>query len=194
VKSSPPAWVAPEPFTSAASLPPSTVYAALPKGVRRKGPASGTPEWGRRLAAGAFVDGFALWAWFATLTFRSAVTSRDQAKRYVYLWLDALAKRAGDHLRVVYTIEPHIAGTFHVHSLVELPSSGGEQMSIAEGNDLWAAGFACIRRFDPALGGAWYVTKLADEWHLTYGCPRTHACRRRGGCVFARANCLYPRP
>lgn len=183
-------WIAAKP-SDTLTAPLNAVAMALPPKVQRSGPRRGTAAWPRWLRAGAFIHNFAPWHWFVTLTFKFQDVSWSTARGRLRSWLDALARDAGGHLTVAFSIEGHQSGAPHVHALVSFPEDGSRPTT-ARGDELWRRfGAARVRVFSGDAGGAWYVAKKEGGSDLTYGCPRDeHRCRRHGGCAFARANKL----
>lgn len=93
-----------------------------------------------------------------------------------------------------YALENHGSGLIHIHALVSFEDTC--PVTTDQGDDLWSFGLSRVRVFDPSGGGAWYIAKEAkktrERWGLKLGCPRTHRCRRKGGCARAKAYNLDP--
>jgi hypothetical protein len=156
-------------------------------------PPTGTFAWQLWKATGAFIHNYAKWDWYVTLTFRFAVT-QPRAIELLCRWLESLAAEARSHVLGGCALENHGSGLIHIHTLVCFEDAC--PVTTDRGDDLWTFGLSHVRVFNPSRGGAWYIAKetikARERWGQKLGCPRTHRCRRKGGCARAKAHNLDP--
>ena len=136
-----------------------------PPGPSSEGPSGRLPH-----AWGAYIRQFA-WDHVATLTFRFGRPGgaiRELHDR----WLRRLARNAQHSIPAFYGLERGTGGRLHLHVL----TAGTAALTLAELRQAWKAGVSEVKRYDPARGAAWYVTKgvLARcEWFdVTRRMPR----------------------
>ena len=153
----------------------------LPFGQTQKprvAPPPRTEAWRRWNATGTFIEGFARWHLWVTLTFRFPVPP-PQAIGRLRDWLDKLAKQTGDRVVCAFGVEGVTTGTVHIHAVVSF--LGPMRVTVTEADALWRKwGHAQVRVFNPSDPGAcWYLAK-EGAWDVTYGRPSKHWPRLPG--------------
>ena len=193
-------WMA-SPPSLAVTAPLSSVRMALPPGVRRQAPPSGTPEHEYWLRAGAWVHnyprdkGLLPWSWFGGLTFAREV-SRDRAHASLRGWANELASEAAGHVLIAWGCEKQRRDVLHFQVLATF-GHDATPLPCSVGRSAWNEGHSEIVPFQSDLGGAWYVVK-ALSFGLMWGCSRPPRCRRpgrrKGLCIYSALGFDFPDP
>jgi hypothetical protein len=111
---------------------------------------------------GAFVHQFQ-WDNLAGLTFRYPVPKEVAIRELHQVWLRRLAFDARRSIPYFYGLERGGSG-LHLHVL----TAGTASLRLDQLQQAWRAGLSKIEVYDPAQGGAWYVTKGvlgSCEWY-----------------------------
>ena len=123
-----------------------------------------------RATWGKWIDEI-LWDHFCTLTFHYGATI-DGAKRQFLKFIRRLDSRAQMAVEWFMVIERGPGGAVHVHALLRAT----DQLENRTITEQWPNGRTDIRKYDPARGGAYYVTKqiasMAVEYDISKGLTR----------------------
>lgn len=113
-------------------------------------------EWTRHLAQYE-------WDHYCTLTSEPTVADRLR-REFVNGFVRRLARATQGPVPWFYTLERGAAGTAHMHALI----AGTHRLTLEQVQRAWRLGFAQVRRYDPARGAAYYLTKRLDTAAADY--------------------------
>ncbi len=137
-----------------------------------------------RQASGAFIDGFADWTHFVTLTYPLDVSRADLNRHYDLVRDHVTAMGNGEHVAIARAVGPQQRGTQHLHILIALPaSSQGDATRLMP--RFWRhlnGGNAKACRYSPTRDAGAYLVRH-DQWEVDYACPRTGRCARARSCT-----------
>lgn len=137
---------------------------------------------------GQFIQTYAPWTWWATLTFQTDIS--EVAGELAFRdWARSVAREiVRDHVPIAWASELQRRGIPAYHALLAVPE-GRQGFSASVGHRCWrrahrSAGHTRIERYDPQRGAAYYAAAHSD-WDLNVACPRAAVCRHRNGCLYA---------
>jgi hypothetical protein len=140
-----------------------------------------------RRAAGPWLDRFAPWTHWSTITFRRDVRP-ERAGRVIATFGRRVARAVRDHVALAWGSGPQPSGRPHHHLLVALPSQSDLSeldLKIALRDGDGAVGRVDVERFRPGMGAAWYAARH-PVWDVNFGCPKIKRACRRTSCAVAR--------
>lgn len=144
-------------------------------------------------AAALWLEEWAIWRIYATLTFKEHVAPAS-ATRSLKRWFRAIAqKKVRAHFKVAVGMETTREGVSHFHVLLALPDEPPVLAKTLTRLWRWEAfkgGFTDIEDYKRGGGAAAYIAK-GQNWVPEVICHRPPACRHRRGCLDARGPWLF---
>ena len=133
-----------------------------------------------RRETGKFIDGFAQWTHFATLTYTQRQAYSTVRRHYRVLRSTLAFAATPEHVPVCLAVGPQSDGVLHAHLLVAMPPRYAGGHTGRHLKRLWrllTGGSAHVEPYARGKGAAGYLARH-PAWELDYACPRTGACGR----------------
>jgi hypothetical protein len=127
-----------------------------------------------------YVEGFAAWTHFATLTYGQRQAHSTLRRHYRLLRSVLAFAAAPEHVPVCFAVGPQSDGVLHAHLLVAMPPRFAGGHTGRHLKRLWhllTGGNAHVEPYARGKGAASYLPRH-PSWELDFACPRTGACGR----------------